>query len=69
MLGLCCYEGFALVVASKGSSPAAMHELLTVVAALFGSAGSRARLSSCSPQALEHRLNGYGKQAQLLHGT
>ena len=42
LLGLCCYEGFSLVVASRGYSPVAMHELLTVVASLSWSTGSRA---------------------------
>ena len=42
LLGLCCYEGFSLVVASRGYSPVAMHELLTVVTSLSWSTGSRA---------------------------
>ena len=35
VLGLCCYAGFPLVVASRGYSLVAGHELLSVVAAFM----------------------------------
>ena len=52
-----------------GPALAAVHRLLIAVASLVESIGSRAlNLSSCSSQALDHRLNSCGVSAQLLHG-
>ena len=60
--------GFSLVVASRGYSPAAVCGLLTAVASLLWSMGSRpVGFSSCSSEALEHRLNSCGTQASLPH--
>ena len=39
VLGLCCYMGFSLVVASGGYSLAAVHRLLTAVASLLAERG------------------------------
>ena len=74
VLGLCCCTDFSLVAASRGYSPVALQELLTVAAPLVCSIGSRAQatvaaahgLSGCSSQALKLRLNSCGAWAHLL---
>ena len=63
MLGPHCDMGFSLVVVSRGYPPAAVYGLLTEVASLGGSTGSRT-----------HRLQylqfpGSGAQAQWLWFT
>ena len=64
VLGLHCCVGSSLVAGSRGQLFVAVHRLLTAVASLLQSTGSRSRgLNSCSPWALEHRLNSWGTQA------
>ena len=71
MLGLLCCEDFPLVAASGGYSLVAVGRLLTEVASLVEHRlwGLQATviaahgLSSCSSQALEHRLNSCGMGA------
>ena len=63
VLGLCCCVEFSLIAANRGSSLVAVHGSLccrarapgmgALVAAVLG-------LSSCSSQALEHRLSSCG---------
>ena len=74
VLGLCCCEGFPLVVASRGCSFVVVHGILTAVASftvVLRLQGRRALvvvahgLSSCGSWALEHRLS-CGAQAWLL---
>ena len=70
MLGLRCHTGFSLAVESGGYSLVAEHGLLFAVASLVDTRASIvvARvLSSCSSEALEHRLNNCGAWAYLLH--
>ena len=76
VLGLHCFQGFSLVMVSRGHSLVAMCRLLIVVAALVaehGLQGARASgalahgLKSCSSRAVEHRLNSCAR-AWLLHG-
>ena len=43
VLGLCCCTGFSLVVESEGYSLAVVVRLLSAVASLVGSMGSRVR--------------------------
>ena len=65
VLGLCSYRGFSLVAASRSYSLVVVHWLLTEVASLVehrlscvqASAVAVCGLSSCSSQALEHRLD------------
>ena len=68
VLGLCCCPGFSLVE---------VHEHLIMVASLvaeyrlqgkWASVVAAHRLSSCGPQALEHRPNICGISDQLLCG-
>ena len=64
MLGLCYHTSFCLVMESRGYSLFAVRGLLIVVASpcrawALGYLG----FSSCSSQALEHRLNCCGAQA------
>ena len=60
MLGLCCYTGFSLVVASKGDSLAAANGLLTVVPPLVAQGAlGHVGLSSGGSWALEHKLNSW----------
>ena len=61
-LGLCCCPGFSLVAVSGGPSVAVMCKFLSVVAP--GHTG----FSSCSSQALGHRLNSFVPQVLLPHG-
>ena len=65
MLGLCCWEGFSLVVASGGHFPVAVHELLIAVASLVAQHGLQDTwaFSSHGSQALEHKLSSCGTQA------
>ena len=70
MLGLRCHTGFSLAVESGGYFLVAEHGLLFAVASLVDTRASIvvARvLSSCSSEALEHRLNNCGAWAWLLH--
>ena len=62
----CCFKGFSLLLQMGGYSPVAMHQLLIAVASLvqehwiqsvWASVAEAHGLSSCSSQALEHRLN------------
>ena len=76
VLGLCCCAGFFLAGVSRGLLLTAVCRLLIAVACLVahGLWDRRASvvlargLSSCSPQALEHKLSSYGAQAPLLRG-
>ena len=62
VLGLGCYTGFSLVAARDGATPVAVYGLLIEWLLLLQSAGSRVcGLSSCSSQALGHRLNNCGE--------
>ena len=75
--GLHHCTGFPLVAERGGYSLVAVHGLPTVVAALVehGLSGGQASvaavsgLSSCSSQALEHRLRSCSARAQLLLST
>jgi len=68
VLGHGCCTGFSLVAESRGYS-LVLHGLLTVVASLAAELGLWASvtvargLSSCSSQALEHRLDSCGSWA------
>ena len=82
MLGLPCFLGFSLVVASGGYSLVVVHGLLRAVVSLVAEHGSRAcglqqlqhmgsvvvahGLRSCGSWALEHRLNICGTRLILL---
>ena len=77
VLGLCCCIGFSLVSVIRGYSLTVVHGLLTEVASLvaehrlwstWAPAVAVCGLSSCGPQALEHRLNICGPWAYLLCG-
>ena len=72
MLGLHCCVDFSLVAVSGDSSLVAVHGLLIVVASLVAEHGLLGMwtsvvvahgFSSCSSQALEHRLSSYGAWA------
>ena len=74
MLGLCCSVGFSLAAATSVKvALTAVHGLLIVVASLVEPRALGLRtsivaghgLSSCSSQALEHRLSSHGDQTQL----
>ena len=70
VLGLRRHTGFSLAVEGGGYSLVAEHGLLFAVASLVDTRASIvvARvLSSCSSEALEHRLNNCGARAWLLH--
>ena len=78
MLDPRCSAGFSLVVESRGHSLVAVHELLIAVASLVVAHGLQATrapvvtapvLSSCSSQALEHRLNSCGLAAMQHAGS
>ena len=69
MLGLRCHTGFSLAVESGGYSLVVENGLLFAVASLVDTWASIvvARvLSSCSSEALEHRLRNCGTWAWLL---
>ena len=66
MLGLCCCEGFSLVVESRGYSLATVPRLLIAVSSLDAehslqgkqaSAVAACGLSSCGLWTLEHTVN------------
>ena len=73
MLGLCCCEGFSLVVESRGSSLVMVPRLLLIAMSSLDSEHSLqgnqvsvvvvCGLSSCGLWVLEHRLNICGVQA------
>ena len=64
VLGLCCYTGFSLVVASGGNPLVAAGGLLTAVALLVAE-HRHSGFSSCGSQALEHEFNSCATWAQL----
>ena len=75
MLGLCCYAGISLVVASGGLLFIVARGLLIVSASLMEEHGLHNAwtsvvvvhgLGSIGSQALEHRLNNWGTWAYLL---
>ena len=75
VLGLCCFVGFSLVGVSGGLLFTAVCRRIAVAClAAHGlwnrqaSVVAACRLSSCSSQALEHKLSSYGAQAQLPRG-
>ena len=76
VLSLCGCAGFSLAVGSGGYCPVAACWLIAAasLAVEHGHSGTRASafaargLGSYSFQALEHRLDGCGTQAYLLHG-
>ena len=77
VLGLPCCTGFSLVSESRGYSRVAVIGLHIAVASLvverrlsgvWASVAVAHGLSSCSPRALELRLNSCGSQAWLLCG-
>ena len=57
LLGLCCYEGFSLVVASRATLQLQCTSFLLWWLLFSGAQALEHGLSSCSSQALEHRLN------------
>ena len=77
VLSLRYYVHFSLVKASEGFPIVAVSTLLTGVASFVAKHGlegtwtlvaAACGLSSCSSQALDHRLNSCSQQALLLHG-
>ena len=66
VLGLCCYEGFSLVVAGRGHCSCGAGDSQCSGFSCGAQTLGRASFSSYSAWALEHGLNSCGAQARLL---